>query len=94
MATDIAPGIVKKVQDLATTNGWSDVETSVQDMRDLSNFADETFTHVVTSFALVILKEQEDSVNATREMYRVLNDGGACMFQILWSPNPNFDLYA
>jgi ubiquinone/menaquinone biosynthesis C-methylase UbiE len=48
-------------------------------MRDLDKFGDETFSHVVTSLVLVMLKEQEDLLKAARELYRVLQDGGACV---------------
>ena len=79
MAADISPGMAKKVADLATKRGWTHVETIVQDMRDLYKFVDETFSHVVTSFALVMLKEQDDLLKAAKEMYRVLQDGGVCV---------------
>ena len=79
MASDIAPGMARKVRDLAKSRGWSNVETAVQDMRDLDQFGDETFTHVVTNFALVMLKEQDDLLKTAKELYRVLQDGGVCV---------------
>ena len=101
MAADIASGMVKKMQGPAETRAWNQVEASFQDMWDLRKFADDTFTHVVTSFALLTLKEQEDMVKTTTKMYRVLKDGVAGVVtswagtvEILWSSNLHFCLYA
>lgn len=79
IAADIAAGMAKKVEGLVTKRGWSNVKTAVQDIRDLNKFKDETFSHVVTNFALVQLEEQEDLLKAAREMYRVLQDDGVCV---------------
>lgn len=79
MAADIAPGMARRVRDLVNSRGWTNVETPVQDMRDLNQFDKDTFTHVVTNFALAPLKDQDELLKATREMYRVLQDDGVCV---------------
>ena len=87
MATDVAPGMARKVETLALEKGWKDVGTRVQDMRSLDTFKNDTFTHVITNFSLLMLKEREDLVNSTREMYRVLQKGGSCVVTS-WAGKP------
>lgn len=81
MAANIAPGIARKVHDLAAKSGWTNVKMSVQDMRSLSQFKDERFSHVITSFALVMLKEYEDLAKTATETYRWR---GVCRDQSGW----------
>lgn len=59
-------------------NGWQDVEIGVQDVKSLTNLADNTFTHVITNFCIPIPSPEDPKAaeKATKEMWRVVKPGG------------------
>lgn len=49
MGADLAPGMLEIYKSKAKQYGWKNVDTKVQDVRDLNGIQDETFTHVITN---------------------------------------------
>lgn len=80
IATDLAPAMIEEVQRKIKAEGWSDVQTDVLDVRDLSSLPDETFTHVFTNLGLPVPGDPESGLKAAKEAFRVLRLGGVALF--------------
>ena len=72
-AADIAPGMISLVDNIVSSNRWSDrVETAVMDGINL-HYNDETFDASITNFGIFFFA---DPVMGAREIYRTLKPGG------------------
>ena len=71
-ATDIAPGMVEEVADLAEKESWQ-VETAVMSALDLT-FSDNHFSRSFLFFSIFMLPD--DGIEAVRHIHRTLRPGG------------------
>lgn len=78
MAADLNPGMIEELLTRKTKNGWTDVQTSIEDVRFLQGIEDETFTHVLTNLGMPVPGD-ESSVSIARQMFRVLKSGGVAI---------------
>nr|VWO94913.1 Methyltransf_11 domain-containing protein [Ganoderma boninense] len=87
VAGDIQPSMLKAVQERAEKHGWTGTRTQVVDAMNMDLPSDH-FTHVVSSFALVVLP---DPRAALAEIRRVLRPAGVAGFTI-WKSVGWFDV--
>ena len=72
-AADVAPGMVSLVDNIVSSNHWSDrVETAVMDGVSL-HYDDELFDASITNFGIFFFA---DPIMGAREIYRTLKPGG------------------
>lgn len=57
----------------ATTEGWKNTRTVVQDAQDLNELSNDSFSHVFCTFVISFTQDPRKAVN---EMHRVLRPGG------------------
>lgn len=69
IAADLSPGMVEVIK----KKGLKNVRTMVLDATDLHPFKPDTFTHVLSTFAIQFVP---DPLQAMKEMYRVTAPGG------------------
>jgi ubiquinone/menaquinone biosynthesis C-methylase UbiE len=79
MAADIAPRMNDQVQQAIKANGWSNMQTAVLGIRDLSTLKDGTFTHVFTNLGLPVPGDLGSGPKITKEIFRVLKIGGVAL---------------
>ncbi|KUJ22047.1 S-adenosyl-L-methionine-dependent methyltransferase [Mollisia scopiformis] len=80
MGADLAPGMLEIYKDKARRYGWENTDTKAQDVRNLNEFRDETFTHVITNMGFA--PDADDLTGpgrAAKEMWRVLKPGGVAV---------------
>jgi len=73
LATDASPGMVSILSCRVAENGWKDVQAKTLDARKLEGIADDSFTHVFSTFVIRLAPEPD---LIAREMYRVTKPGG------------------
>jgi ubiquinone/menaquinone biosynthesis C-methylase UbiE len=54
MSADLAPGMLEVYKEKAKQYEWTNIDTEVQDVRNLNEIQDETFTHVITNLGFVM----------------------------------------
>jgi tRNA G37 N-methylase Trm5 len=69
LATDIAPGMINEIQQIIKTNGWSNMNTEILDVRDLSALRDETFRHVIPNLGLPEPGDLKSSTKIMNEIF-------------------------
>jgi ubiquinone/menaquinone biosynthesis C-methylase UbiE len=69
LATDLAPGMIKEVQNAIKTNGWCEIKTEILDGRDLATLKDGTFTHVITNLGMPVPDDINSSLKIVGEMF-------------------------
>jgi len=79
LATDIAPTMIEELQRAIKSKEWSNMNTEILDVRDLSTLKDETFTHVITNLGLPVPGDLDSSPKIVSEMFRVLKIGGVAL---------------
>ncbi|TVY92212.1 Methyltransferase [Lachnellula willkommii] len=79
LATDLSPSMIEELQKRIENDRWTNVETDTLDVRDLSKLADNTFTHVLTNMGIYVPNDPSFSLQAIKEMYRILQVGGAAV---------------
>jgi ubiquinone/menaquinone biosynthesis C-methylase UbiE len=79
LAADLSPSMIEEVKKNINANGWRNVETETLDVRDLSKLADNTFTQVFTNMGIQVPNDPSSSLVAIKEMYRILQVGGAAV---------------
>ncbi|RSL82819.1 hypothetical protein CEP51_004921 [Fusarium floridanum] len=77
LGLDIAAGMVKLCQAKADANSWNTVFSRVQDAQDLSGISDNQFDLVFMNFGLMYVP---NGMRCTKEVYRVLKQGGRAVF--------------
>ncbi|KFY06824.1 hypothetical protein V492_07715 [Pseudogymnoascus sp. VKM F-4246] len=83
IASDIAAGMieqlkVRKSNELSKgTTAWSKIETSVDDARDLSAFADSSVSHLLAGFVLFMVPQPRTALKEIRRVLTDENGGGA-----------------
>lgn len=76
LAADLSPGMLEKIEN----KGLPQVKCQVLDAMNLSQIADSTFTHSLSTF---MIQFTADPLRALKEMYRVTSPGGTlglCMW--------------
>ncbi|KAF4617030.1 hypothetical protein G7Y89_g15119 [Cudoniella acicularis] len=79
MATDLSLDMIHETKVRMKTNGWSNVETDVLDVRSLSTLEDGSFSHVVTNMGLPVPGDPTSGLKSIKEMFRVLKKGGVAV---------------
>lgn len=79
MATDLAPSMIEQIRQRIETEGWTNMQTDILDIRSLSSLPDNTFTHVITNLGLPVPDDPDSGLKAAREMFRVLQPGGVAV---------------
>lgn len=73
VASDISKGMLESLGQKATTEGWRNTRTAVQDAQDLNELSNDSFSHVFCTF---VINFTQDPRKAISEMHRVLRPGG------------------
>lgn len=73
-ATDLSQGMLDSLNERAKEEGWTDLQTKVQDAQNLDALSNDTFSHVFCTF---VTNFTEDPSKAVKEMHRVLKPNGA-----------------
>jgi len=66
------------------------METAILDVRNLSGLEDNTFTHVITNFGMLVPGDPDTAVNVVREVFRVLKLEVVAVFQN-WTVHAKFE---
>ncbi|MCJ1431855.1 hypothetical protein MMC27_001210 [Xylographa pallens] len=82
MATDLSPAMIEETQRRIETEGWTNMQTDILDVRSLSTLPDSTFTHVIINMGLLAPGDPESGTKVTREVFRVLKPGGVAVLSI------------
>jgi ubiquinone/menaquinone biosynthesis C-methylase UbiE len=77
LAADLSPIMI--AQQLIRREAWADVETAILDVRNLLGLKDNTFTHVITNFGMLVPDDLEVAVKVVREVFRVLKPEGVAV---------------
>lgn len=72
-ATDISQGMLDSLNEKSKDQGWTDLQTKVQDAQKLDALSNDTFSHVFCTF---VTNFTADPAQAVKEMHRVLQPGG------------------
>ncbi|KAF8852604.1 S-adenosyl-L-methionine-dependent methyltransferase [Acephala macrosclerotiorum] len=54
MGADLASGMLEIYKSTAKQFGWENIDTMVQDVRNLNEIQDETFSHVITNMGFAL----------------------------------------
>lgn len=73
VATDLSKGMLETIDKKATSEGWKNTQTIIQDAQNLDKLSDDSFSHVLCTFVINFTEDPEKTV---REMHRVLRSGG------------------
>lgn len=91
VGADLAPGMLAIYKEKAEKFGWENIDTKVQDVRNLTEFEDETFTHVITNFGFAPnVEDLTGPGKAVKEMWRVLKPGGVAIVTIWYRMSFDF----
>lgn len=71
VASDLSPGMLTQTSARGAKEGWKGVEYKVLDAKKMTELEDESFSHVLSNFALYFL-----DASAQEESYRILSKGG------------------
>lgn len=71
VASDLSPGMITQTSARGTKEGWKGVEYKILDATKMTELEDESFSHVLSNFALYFL-----NASAQKESYRILTKGG------------------
>ena len=79
MATDLSPAMIEETKRRIETEGWTNMQTDILDVRSLSTLPDSTFTHVIINFGLLAPGDPGSAIKVTREVFRVLKPSGVAV---------------
>lgn len=88
MATDWSPSMVEETQNRIKTEGWRNIETGIEDVRDLRGLQDGTFSHAFTNLGMPVPGDDDSGVNITSALFRVLEVGGIALVST-WAGQKN-----
>lgn len=79
MATDWSPAMTEETKERIAKEGWSNMQTCIEDVRDLKGLKDETFSHAFTNLGMPVPGDDESGVKITSASFRVLKVGGIAL---------------
>ena len=83
LATDASSVMVEKVNRRVEEHGWKDIKRQTLDARDLSDIADNSFSHTFSTFMVYLAPDPNKIV---QEMYRVTKPGGVLGLAVWGEP--------
>ncbi|KUJ19165.1 S-adenosyl-L-methionine-dependent methyltransferase [Mollisia scopiformis] len=79
MATDWSPAMIEETQNRIEKEGWSNIQTGIEDVRDLKGLEDGTFSHAFTNLGMLVPGDDDSGVRITSALFRVLKVGGVAL---------------
>jgi ubiquinone/menaquinone biosynthesis C-methylase UbiE len=91
MATDWSSSMVEETRSRIKTEEWSNIETGIEDVRDLKGLQDGIFSHAFTNLGMPVPGDDDSGMKITRALFRVLKVGGVVLVSTWAGPHKHPD---